>query len=152
MKKDFCRIQGVPTSSSFLYLFYLFINWYAFGFPFCFRYLLIDTYLVFISYFVSVPLKRGYRGSRISMFVCSFVPVSFCIFDYLYWGFWFFVVCLVTSPSSFAKTSPQSDIQFSGISEEQQRKKNICKSWSIQFFLNTRLSYNYLHEMIGIYW
>ena len=31
------------------------------------------------------------------MFVCSFVPVPFCIFDYLYWDFWSFVDCLITT-------------------------------------------------------
>ena len=76
----------------------------------CFRSLLINTRLVFIWYFVSVPLMRVYRGSRISVFVCSFVPVSFCIFDYLYWDFWFFVDCFVTLPPLFAKTGPQYDI------------------------------------------
>ena len=58
--------------------------------------------MVFISYIVSVPLRRDYRGSRISVFVCSFAPVSFCIFDYLYWGFWFFVVWFVT-PATLLK-------------------------------------------------
>ena len=62
----------------------------------CLRSLLINTHVVFISFFVSVPLRRGCRGSRISVFDCSFVPVSFCIFDYLYWDFWFFVDCFVT--------------------------------------------------------
>ena len=85
MKKDFCRILGVSTSS-FFYI--------------CSRSLLINTRLFFISHFVSVPLRRGYRGSRITVFVCSFVPVSFCIFDYLYRDFWFFVDCFVTSALS----------------------------------------------------
>ena len=57
--------------------------------------LLINTRLVFISYFVSVPLRKGHRGLE---YQCSFVPVSFCIFDYLYWDFWFFVDCFVTYP------------------------------------------------------
>ena len=85
MKKDFCRILGVSTSS-FFYI--------------CSRSLLINTRLFFISHFVSVPLRRGYRRSRITVFVCSFVPVSFCIFDYLYRDFWFFVDCFVTSALS----------------------------------------------------
>ena len=45
------------------------------------------------------------------MFACSFVPVSFCIFDYLYRDFWFFIDCFLLLPPSFAKTGPQSDIQ-----------------------------------------
>ena len=61
--------------------------------------------MVFISYFVSVPLRRGYRGCIISVFICSFVPVSFCIFDYLYWDFWFFVDCFVTL-FKLSRTSP----------------------------------------------
>ena len=70
MKDDFL------SNSARLYVFFFFIS--------LFCSLLINTCLVFISYFVSVPLRRGYRGSRISVFICSFVPVSFCIFDYLY--------------------------------------------------------------------
>ena len=54
-----------------------------------FGFWLNDTRVVFISYFVSVPLRRVYRGSGISVFLCSFVPVSFCIFDYLYYVFGF---------------------------------------------------------------
>ena len=85
MKEDFCRILGVSTSSFF---------------KICCRSLLINTRLFFISHFVSVPLRRGYRGPRITVFVCSFVPVSFCIFDYLYLDFWLFVDCFVTSTLS----------------------------------------------------
>ena len=56
-----------------------------------------------------------------------------------------------TLPPSFAKTGPQSDIQVSGISVEQQRKKIIYKKYSIQFSLNICPNYNYLHKMIYIY-
>ena len=60
VKEDFCRILGVSTS--FLYLF---------------RSLMIYTRLVFISYFVSVPLRKVIGNLE---YQCSFVPVSFCIF------------------------------------------------------------------------
>ena len=61
------------SNSASLYVFFFFIS------VFCS--LLINTRLVFISYFVSVPLRKGHRGLE---YQCSFVPVSFCIFDYLY--------------------------------------------------------------------
>ena len=118
MKHDFCRNLRYSTSSSFLYLFLFFT--------------IINTRLVFISYFVSVPLRKGHRGLeyqcsfvRLYLFLFAFLIIcieTFCIFDYLYWDFWFFVDCFVTLPPSFAKTGPQSDIQDSGGSEEQQRK------------------------------
>ena len=89
--------------------------------------LLINTRLVFISYFVSVPLRNVHRSLE---YQCSFVPLylllfafliicieTFCIFDYLYWGFWFFVDCFVILPPSFGKSGPQSDTQVSRISE-----------------------------------
>ena len=69
----------------------------------CFCSLLINTRLVFISYFVLVPLRKGHRGLE---YQCSFVRLylllfafliicieTFCIFDYSYWDFWFFVTC-----------------------------------------------------------
>ena len=56
----------------------------------------------------------------------------------------------VTLPPSLAKTGPQSDIQDSGVSEEQQGKI-IYKRYSIQFSLNIRPSYNYLYKMLYIY-
>ena len=52
----------------------------------------------------------------------------------------------VRLPPSFAKTGPQSDIQDSGGSEEQQRKI-ICERYSIQFLLNIHPNYNYLHKI-----
>ena len=67
--------------------------------------------------------------------------------------FWLFVFRLlvfrrffVRLPPSFAKTGPQSDIQDSGGSEEQQRKI-ICERYSIQFLLNIHPNYNYLHKI-----
>ena len=112
----------VSTSSSFLYLFLFIINWCAFGF-----------YLVLrLS-----PLEKDYRGLeyqclfvRLYLFLFAFLIICIetsCIFDYLYWDFWFFVDFFVTLPSSFAKTGPQSDIQVSGISEDQQRKNYLQK-------------------------
>ena len=89
MKHDFCR--NLCTSLRLL-LFYI-----------CFCSLLINTRLVFISYFVSVPLRKGHRGLE---YQCSFVRLylllfafliicikTFCIFDYSYWlfDFWFLV-------------------------------------------------------------
>ena len=42
----------------------------------CFRSLLINTRLVFISYFVPVPLRKGHRGLEYKCsFFFSFVPV-----------------------------------------------------------------------------
>ena len=46
---------------------------------------------------------------------------------YLYWDFWFFMDYFVTLPPLFPKIGPQSDIQVSGISEEQQRKNYLQK-------------------------
>ena len=57
--------------------------------------LLINTRLVFISYFVSVPLRRGYRGSRISVFVCT------CFFLH----FWLFVLRLLVFRRLFCNIS-----------------------------------------------
>ena len=68
---------------------------YVFFFISVFCSLLIKSRLVFIWYFVSVPLRKGHRGLE---YQCSFVPVSFCIFDYLYWDFlhfWLFVLRLL---------------------------------------------------------
>ena len=68
--------------------------------------LLINTRLVFVSYFVSFPLRKGHRGLE---YQCSFVRLylflfvfliicieTFCIFDYLYRDFRFFVDFFVT--------------------------------------------------------
>ena len=110
---------------------------YVFFFYICFRSLLINTRLVFISYFVSDPLRKGHRCLeyqcsivRLYRFLFAFLIIyieTFCIFDYLYWDFWFFVDCFVTLPPSFAKTDPQPGIQVSGISEEPERKKVFTK-------------------------
>ena len=72
----------------------------------CFCSLLINTRLVFISYFVSVPLRKGHRSLeyqcsfvRLYLFLFAFLIIcieTFCIFDYSYWNFWFFVDCFVT--------------------------------------------------------
>ena len=72
---DFCWILWAPLR---LLLFYI---WFCS--------LLINTGLVFISYFVSVPLRKGHRGLE---YQCSFVRLylfSFYIFDYLYWDLGF---------------------------------------------------------------
>ena len=55
----------------------------------------------------------------------------------------------VTLPPSFAKTGPQSDIRVSGISgiSEEQQRKLFTKRYSIQFSLNIRPNYNYLHKI-----
>ena len=88
---NFCQI----CASLRLLLFYI-----------CFRSFLINTRLVFISYLVSVPLRKGYRGLedkclfvRLYRFLFAFLiiciksfgfcPFLFCIFDYLHWNFWF---------------------------------------------------------------
>ena len=91
VKDDLCRILRVSTSSSFLWLFSFFINWYVFG---------------FISYFVSDPSRKGHRGLeyqcsfvRLYLFLFAFLIIcteTFYIFDYLYWEFRFFVHCFVT--------------------------------------------------------
>ena len=63
MEHDFCRIL---CASLRLLLFYI-----------CFCSLLINTRLVFISYFVSVPLRKGHRGLEFSVrsfdCTCSFL-------------------------------------------------------------------------------
>ena len=93
MKGDFCW-----NFSARLYVFFFFVS------VFCS--LLINTRLVFVSYFVSVPLRKGHRGLE---YQCSFVRLylflfvfliicieTFCIFDYLYRDFRFFVDFFVT--------------------------------------------------------
>ena len=93
MKDDFCW-----NFSARLYVFFFFIS------VFCS--LLINTRLVFVSYFVSFPLRKGHRGLE---YQCSFVRLylflfvfliicieTFCIFDYLYRDFRFFVDFFVT--------------------------------------------------------
>ena len=77
-----------------------------FFFYICFCSLLINTRLVFISYFVSVPLRKGHRSLeyqcsfvRLCLFLFAFFIIrieTFCIFDYLYCDFLFFVDFFVT--------------------------------------------------------
>ena len=69
---NFCQNEDVSSSSRFCI---------------CFCSLLINTRLVFISYFVSVPLRKGYRGFeyRFCLFVCT------CFFLH----FWLFVLKLL---------------------------------------------------------
>ena len=60
----------------------------------CFCSLIINTRLVFISYLVSVPLRKDHRGLeyqcsfvRLYLFLFAFLIIcieAFCIFDYLY--------------------------------------------------------------------
>ena len=146
MEHNFCRIL---CASLRLLLFYT-----------CFCSSLINTRLVSISYFVSVPLRKGHRGLE---YQCSFVRLYLFLFAFLIirietsYIFLLFVLRLlvfrryfITLPPSFGKTGPQSEIQDSGGSEEQHRKI-ICKRYSIQFLLNIRPNYNYLHKMIYIY-
>ena len=57
--------------------------------------------MVFISYLVSVHLSKGHRVLeyqcsfvRLYLFLFAFLIIfieTFCIFDYLYRDFWFFV-------------------------------------------------------------
>ena len=56
------------------------------SFYICLCSLLIKTRLVFISYFVSVPLRKGYRGLE---YQCSFV----CLYLFL---FAFLIICIKT--------------------------------------------------------
>ena len=79
MKEDFCRILRVSTSSSFLYLFSLFINQYAFGFYFCFRSLLIDTRLV-LRYSSQSPLEEVIGDLE---YQCSFIRLYMFLFAFL---------------------------------------------------------------------
>ena len=51
-----------------------------------FRSLLIKTRLIFISYFVSVPLRKGHRGSE---YKCSFVRLYLFLFAFL-------IICIET--------------------------------------------------------
>ena len=51
-----------------------------------FRSLLINTRLIFISYFVSVPLRKGHRGSE---YKCSFVRLYLFLFAFL-------IICIET--------------------------------------------------------
>ena len=77
----------------------------------CFCFLLINTRLVFISYFVSVPFRKGHGGLE---YQCSFVRLylllftfliicieTFCILDYSYWDCWFFVDFFVTISKNY---------------------------------------------------
>ena len=97
MEHDSCRIL---CASLRLLLFYI-----------CFCSLLINKRLVFISYFVTVPLRKGHRGLEYQCLLVRLYLFFFCIFDYLYRDFWFFIDCFLLLPPSFAKTGPQSDIQ-----------------------------------------
>ena len=53
---------------------------YVFFFCICFRSLLINTRLVFISCFVSVPLRKGHRGLE---YHCLFVRFYLFVFAFL---------------------------------------------------------------------
>ena len=64
--RKFLSNQGVSTSSSFFYI--------------SFRSLLINTRLVFISYLVSVPLRKGHRGLK---YKCSSVLLYLFLFAFL---------------------------------------------------------------------
>ena len=60
-----------PSNSARLYVFFIL-------YVFCS--LLINTRLVFISYFVSVPLRKGHRGLE---YQCSFVRLYLFLFAFL---------------------------------------------------------------------
>ena len=66
-------MKEIFVKSGRLYVFFFFI--------FVFALYQLKTSLVFISYFVSILLRKGYRGLE---YRCSFEPVSFSIFDHLY--------------------------------------------------------------------
>ena len=115
--------------------------------------------MVFISYFVLVPLRKGHRDLE---YQCSFVRLylflfafsiicieTFCIFDYLYRDL-LFRRFFYNITVGVCETGPQSDIQDDGLSEEQQRKI-IYKRYSIQVWLNIHPNYNYLHKLIYTY-
>ena len=80
MKHDFCRNLCASLRRLLFYI--------------CFCSLLINTRLVFISYFVSVPLRKDHRGLeyqcsfvRLYLFLFAFLIiriVTFCSFDYLH--------------------------------------------------------------------
>ena len=61
-----------------------------------------------------------------------------------------FVDCFVTLPPGFGKTGPQSDIQVCCGCAERQSSINYLERVIIQFSLNIRPNYNYLHEIIYI--
>ena len=93
------------------------------------------------------------------MFVCSFVPVPFCIFNYFHCDFLHFDYLyrdllfrrfFYNITVGVCETGPQSDIQDDGLSEEQQRKI-IYKRYSIQVWLNIHPNHNYLHKLIYTY-
>ena len=73
---------------------------------------------------------------RLYLFCFAFliICIKFLVFVYYFLHFSLFVFktlvflgCFAALPPSFAKTDPQSDIQFSVISEEHQRKKLFTK-------------------------
>ena len=72
MEDNFCRILLVSMFSSFSYLFFFS--------------LLINTRLVFISYFVSVPLTKGHTDLE---YHCSFVRLYLFLFGFL-------IICIET--------------------------------------------------------
>ena len=124
----------------------------------CFCSLLINTRLVFISYFVSVPLRKDHRGLECSfvrfyLFLFSFLVIcieTFCMFDYLYRDFWFFLDFFYNITSIACEH--WSPVWYSGLGlSEKQQRKIIYQRYSIQVWLNIRPNYNYLHEMLYIY-
>ena len=72
MKHNFCRNL---SASLRLLLFYI-----------CFCSLLIDTRLVFISYFASVHLRKGHTGLE---YQCSFIRLYLLLFAFL-------IICIET--------------------------------------------------------
>ena len=74
----------------------------------CFRSLLINTRLAFISYFVSDPLRKGHRGLEYQYwFVCLylflFAFLIICIETFLH--FWLFVLILLVFRRLFCNIS-----------------------------------------------
>ena len=72
-------MKEISVKSGCYYVFFFFIY-------ICFRSLLINKRLVFISYFVSVPLRKGYRGLECK---CSFVRLYLFLFAFL-------IICIET--------------------------------------------------------
>ena len=77
---------------------------YVFSFLYtCFRSLLINTRLVSISYFVSVPLRKGHRGLeyqcsfvRLYLFLFAFLIICIEVFDFRRLFFAFLIICIET--------------------------------------------------------
>ena len=109
----------------FSFLLSFFINWYAFD---------------FIWYFASVPLGRGYRESRISVFVCTcfflhfrlFVSVWFPYITFLHFSLFVlkplvFVGCFVTLPPSLRRLVPSLIFRSFGFVRSGKEKKLFTK-------------------------